>query len=60
MKTKKLHTLMLSRKNSNEFDIEIFIDVYSSVYMYVQDLWVLKLYEIRRYLFLDAFFLSLL
>lgn len=51
---------MLSRKNSNEFDIEIFIDVYSSVYMYVQDLWVLKLYEIRRFLLLDAFFLSFL
>lgn len=49
MKTKGLHTLMLTRKNSNESDIEIFNDVYSSVY--VQDLRFLKIYEIRRFLF---------
>lgn len=35
MKTKKLHTLMLSRKNSDKYDKEISIAVYtfSSVYV---------------------------
>lgn len=59
MKTKKLHALMISRKNSNKSDIEILIDVYSSVYMYVQDLWFLKLYEIRRFLFYRCTFPSI-
>lgn len=50
MKNKGLDTLMLSGKNSNESDIEIFIDVYRCVY--VQDLRLFeKINEIRGFLF---------
>lgn len=50
MKTKGLHTLMLSGKNSNESDIEIFIDVYRCVYVQDSRLFE-KINEIRGFLF---------